>query len=340
MASVRLFRKRAALACAACLSLKGAPAHAQNEEALAAARKTFAEGVADENAKRYEAALEEFRRVAAVRVTANVRYRIASCLEALGRRAEALATYEGAARIGEGDPTATDAVRESRDRAAELDRTVARLAITFSTPPPVGTQVRVDDAPVNPQALANPIRLDPGPHSIAVTAPGAPPFHTGVTLLEGSRVTLAVDLAPLPTAEVALEGTSAVPSSRSAPVGGYVAFGIGGALALGSVASFVLRASNVSTLNVACYSLHGDTGTLHCPLSRESELNGVHTAAAIEGPLGVGLGVGAAIAAGLGVWLVMGPPSRENAAAADPAWPRVGPMLVPHGGGVLMSAGL
>jgi hypothetical protein len=139
-----------------------------------------------------------------------------------------------------------------------------------------------------------------------------------------------------------LEGTSvrAVPSSRSAPVGGYVALGIGGALALGSVVSFVLRASNVSTLNGACHSLNGDTGTLHCPPSRESELNGAHTAAAIEGPLGVGLDVGAAIAAGLGVWLVMGSPSRENAAAADRAWPRVGPMLVPHGGGVVMSAGL
>src|SRR5260370_16479361 len=85
----RLLPRIALVVFAAHMVLHGAVASAQTAEELAVARKTFAQGVADQNAKRFEAALEEFRRVAAVRDTANVRFRIASCLEALGPMAKA-----------------------------------------------------------------------------------------------------------------------------------------------------------------------------------------------------------------------------------------------------------
>ncbi len=352
MATAHLLRGLVGMAIA-CAALGATPAMAQSDESLAAARKTFAEGVSDENAKHYAAALERFRSVAAVKETANVRYRIASCLEALGRRAEALVSYETAVRIGAGDPTATDTVRESRERAAELDRTVPRLVLTFSTPPPPGTEVRVDDAPVDPAALRDPIRLDPGPHAIAAAAPVTTPFRTTMALLEGSQVTLVIDLPSPPSANSKVplsraaeaSGSPSAPADplaprRSAPLGGYVALGLGGALAVGSVVSFVLRASNVATLNRECNSLNGDAGTLHCPLAHEGELNGAHNAAVVEGPLGIGLGLGAAVAAGLGLWFTVSPPSRDGVPAVARAGLLFGPMLVPHGGGIVLSDSL
>jgi tetratricopeptide (TPR) repeat protein len=308
---------------------------AQSEEALAAARATFADGVADENAKRYEAALEEFRRVAAVRETANVRYRIASCLEALGRRADALASYEAVVRIGEGDATSADAVQEARERAAQLDRAVARLTISFSAPPPAGAEVRVDETLVDPKAVGDAIRLDPGPHSVTATAPAAASFRTAVTLQEGSRVSLTVDLQPFSGPEIRASGSPA-PGTRSPPVAGYVALGIGGALAVGSVVSFVLRASNLATLQRDCM---GTGNTLLCPQSRSGEVNGAHTAAQVEGPLGIGLGLGAAVAAGLGVWLIV-TASPDGTQASPHQSFGLAPMLVSHGSGIVLTDSL
>jgi len=322
----------------ACMALQVVPAMAQSDEALAAARRTFAEGVADESAKRFEAALEEFRRVAGVKETANVRYRIASCLEALGHRAEALASFEAVMRLGEGDSTAADAVRESRERAAQLDRIIARLTITLSTPPPSGAQLRVDGVPVDLGALGEPIRLDPGPHSITAAAPGVAPFRTGVTLLEGSRLTLTVDLAPLAGAEaLGAPAPLAVQTPRLAAVGGYIALGIGGALAVGSVVSFVLRASNLATLDRDCPPGTGDT--LSCPQSLAPEVNRAHDAARVEGPLGIGLAVGAAVAMAAGVWLVVKAAPGATPSSARQGL-RVGPLLVAHGGGIVLSDSL
>jgi hypothetical protein len=321
------------------LTLYAGASEAQSEADLAAARTMFAQGVADEDAKRYETALAEFRRVAEVKETANVRYRIASCLEALGRMAEAMASYETAVRVGEGDPGAADAVRASRDRAAQLDRLVPRLTIAFARPPPAGAEVELDDTPVDPVALRDPIALDPGHHSIAATAPGVAPFHTGVTLSEGGRVTITVDLAPAPLPETRGEAPAPTAAKNPPPVGAYVALGIGAALAGGSIASFVLRASNIDTLNRDCSPAPAPQSGLQCPVSSAHEVNPAHDAAQVEGPLGIGLAAGAAMALGLGVWLLVRAPWGDAASSPGQAV-RVEPWILSHGGGLVVSEGL
>jgi hypothetical protein len=334
MAAGRSLKGMGSLLAALYLTLHAGAAEAQSEAELAAARTMFAQGVADEDAKRYETALAEFRRVAEVKETANVRYRIASCLEALGRMAEAMASYETAARLGEGDPGAADAVRASRERAAQLDRLVPRLTIAFARPPPAGAEVELDDAPVDPVALRDPIALDPGHHSIAATAPGVAPFHTGVTLSEGGRVTITVDLAPPPLPETRGVAPAPAAAKNPPPVGAYVALGIGAALAGGSIASFVLRASNIDTLNRDC--VPAPQGGLACPVSAAHEVNSAHDAAQVEGPLGIGLAAGAAMALGLGVWLLVRAPSGEAGGSPRQAI-RVEPLILSHGGGLVVS---
>src|SRR5580704_3972072 len=157
MGGGRLSRSWIALAFAGLLVAEGKPGHAQTEVDLAAARKLFAEAVADEEESRYDAALEKFRRVEVVKDTPNVRYRVATCLEALGHRAEAVRSYEAVVRMGENDKTAADAVLASSERLGQLARIVPRLSIVLAPNAPPETQVRLDEIPLLPSDLREPI---------------------------------------------------------------------------------------------------------------------------------------------------------------------------------------
>jgi hypothetical protein len=353
-----LLRRGIALVLATMLSAHTAAAPAQTPDELNAARKLFTEAVADEDARRYDTALEKFRRVAAVKDTANVRYRIATCLEGLGRVSEALRNYETAVRLGEGDKASADAVRASTARSAELDRTVPRLTIVLPDSAPAGTDVRVDDAPVDAATLRAPIPLDPGHHTIAATAAGDLPFRTGVTLPEGGRVTITIALEPIPppppTAVSAggtglgAPGASASPSGSAPHAGGeptepaqpsrtgaYIALGVGGALAAGSVISFLLVNANNSTINKDC-SAQGQGGALTCPSSLQSEVNTARNAALTERVLGYGLGGGAIVALGIGAWLLWSAAPSSAPAGSAKQSVRVAPVVSEHGAMVVV----
>jgi hypothetical protein len=340
-----------ALATAFVLRLDGVPAFAQTDDELAGARKLFAEAVTDEDATRYDTALEKFRRVEAVKDTANVRYRIATCLEALGRRAEALSNYQTAIHLAEGDRTATDAARESTARAAQLDRVVPHLTIVVPANAPPATAVRVDDQPVDANTLRTPLLLDPGHHTIAADAPGMAPYRTGVTLPEGGAVTITIALEPPPAASATTSTAPVVDAGLPPPVTSPAAgssgasplaiglLGLGGALAVGSVVSFVLRGSNLDTLNKDCANPPAapQPGSLSCPLSRTSEVNNAHNAAQIEGPLGWGLAGGAVASIGAGVWLLVRP---RPAAAQGGSGVGVTPIVSQNGGMLVISGPL
>jgi hypothetical protein len=331
----------------------------QAGDPLVEARRLFVEAVADEDASRYETALDKFRRVEAVKDTANVRYRIATCLEALGRRAEALSSYQSAVRLAEGDKSAEDAARESAARAAQLDRIVPHLSVVVPADAPAETRVRIDDAPVDADALKNPIPLDPGMHTIAAEAPGRIPYRTGVKLPEGGG-TVAISLvldrvgapggadspntgagggatggAAAPDGSGSTPGEQPAPSRPGPPALGVVLLGLGGALAAGAIVSFSLEASNVSTLNSDCANPPSTPapGTLNCPRGKQSEIDGAHNAASVEGPLGWGLAIGSVAAVGTGAWLLLRPRPAQATGSVQvtPVISRMGGLLVVSG---------
>jgi hypothetical protein len=329
-----------ALSLLVCQAARTSPAAAQSADQLDAARKLFSDAMSDEDAKRYDTALEKFRRVAGVKDTANVRFRIATCLEALGRRAEALSDYEAAVKLGEEEKLAPDVMRTFREHAAALDRVVPRLSIVLPTDAPASTEVRVDDAPVDRSALGGGIPLDVGHHTIRATAPGDTPFETAVTLPESGHVSIAVTLTPIapagpPPGPTLVHGPSGpggngekkhpVPEHPS-HVGAWIAIGVGGALAVGSVVSVILRQSNISTINSDC---PGGGSPLQCPGSKQSEVNSARSAAQWQGPLAIGLAAGAVVGLGIGTWLLVSTPSQS--VSVGPAFLRDGGLLVVQG---------
>jgi hypothetical protein len=315
------------------------PAQAQTKTELAAARNLFQEAVTDEQAKRFEPALEKFRRVQAVRDTTHVRYRIAACLEALGKLRESSASYEAAIQLGENDAKSSDVVRSAKERIADLKNRMPALTITLSEKAPPDAEVEVDHEKVPSTSLGAPLLLDPGVHDVSGTAANVPPFHTSLTLAEGARVSLVV-----PLDRPAVVATPVVPpvekphpiesDNHRMPVStdggrqtwGFVALGAGGALLVTSGVVLLLRHNDIATLNDACHN-----GGV-CPRSREAELTRVRSRAVTEGPVAGVLAAGGLVAAGIGVWLLATP--TDARAASTPQRPVLRAFATPSAGGV------
>ncbi len=307
----------ATLAVAATLAGGGrSVAHADggetSPEALAAARALFAEALRDESARRFEVALDEFRRVRNVRDTPAIEYRIGRCLEGLHQPAPAYDAYRAAVALGQGDTTMAGVVTAARQRMDELSGHVARLRV--SVPPEVGAdlEVRVDGDLVARERLAEPLSLEPGTHVVTVTSKQSAPFRGEIALPEGGQATLTPTISP--TATPAID--TAPPAPRPSPepargrlpegppsgggraVGGGILTATGGALLVGSLVTLLVRSGDIASLDQSC-----PRG--QCPATaNEGTLESTRNRALAEGPIGAALAGGGVIAAGLGIYLL------------------------------------
>ena len=287
---------------------------------LAAARKLFAQALHDEEDGHYDVALARFRQVKEVRDTAPVEYRIGTCLESLGHLAGALAAYQAAVRLGQQPGTETDVTTESRERAARLSKRVGHLTLLLSSRAPKGAEVRVDGRPV--ADLAD-VPLDPGAHRVEATAPGVAPFQSDVTIPEGGQAsfTLPLDppapapLPPRPAESLVEEHAEARPSGSQ--TWGWIAVGTGGALLVASGVSLVLRENDIRKALQLCPG-GGCVGAI------DPEAQSATDRAHVEGPLALGLGIGGAVAAGVGVYLLFRSPAGASAWTLAPTVERSG----------------
>lgn len=301
------------------------------------AHKLYADAVQDEDDQHlYDVALTKFRRVQSFRDSANVRYRIASCLDGLGQGAAALSGYQAAIDLAGTDPASTEVVTQSRARMSALDAKVAKVTLVLSDRAPADAEVSIDDVALARAAMQAPIVLDPGHHTFAATAKGAAPFHASMTLAEGARLSLTIALDPAPAPpitpriappvkpppppeHVVAPRDSAEPApSHTLP---YVAIAGGATLVFGSVVVLLLRQSAISDLNSSC-----PAGM--CPSSREGDLSSERSRALFEGPLAAAMaGLGAA-AAGVGLYFALkhDAPARADGASAATTL-RIAPMV-------------
>jgi hypothetical protein len=311
-----------------------AAASAQTPADLAAARKLFAEALADEAAGRYGVALEKFQRVQAVRDTQAVRYRIATCFEAMGKLRAALDAYTAASVAAGTDAESASVARAARDKLASLSKRVGRIVVNLPPKGPDDAVVKIDGDVVQSNAIGTPVVVDPGPHEVTAAATGMQAFHAPATTGEGGTATvdvafvpivsaiptvptdappLAPPLAPPPPPLVRREPVP--PPRAEAPLRGDRTAGVvlvtaGAVLAAGAVVLAIARAEDVASLNDAC------PGGL-CPLSRQSELESTRSRALVEGPAAIAVGGAGVVAAGIGIVLLAtsgeGHPPRATA---------------------------
>ncbi|HEU4410385.1 MAG TPA: hypothetical protein VFS43_34340 [Polyangiaceae bacterium] len=236
-----------ALACSrgAIAQEAGGPGGAAGD--VQAARALFEEGTRDEQAGRWGEALAKFQRVLKIKETASGRFHAAYCEEKLGRLASAYADYKRAlelARSTQG-PDRKLIVEQSAESIRGLEARVPEVSLRL--PKGVeGARVSVDDVEVPAERAAGPLPLDPGPHTLSVSAPGRKPFGLNVLLKERDRPTVVVNLEPLAAPPAPAPAGPAAPPAATAAGPAEAPAGSGGA----SIAPWVVGGASVALAGV------------------------------------------------------------------------------------------
>ena len=193
--------------------LASADVHAQASGSEAEARARFEAGRGHARAERWADALLEFQASEALVPRAVTEFNLAATLLRLGRAREALAMVERLeARSDLDDRIATDVVAL---RAAARDA-IRTLAVAVA---PASARIEVDGSVIEGTGSPRAIPLDPGPHTIVVTAAG---YSEHRATLAADAVTLGVELAPLPAVIVV---DASEPDARIAIDGADVGLG-------------------------------------------------------------------------------------------------------------------
>ena len=272
-----------------------------------AARELFRQGAEDADAGRFTEGLEKFKRVAAVKETAAVRFNIARCEEALGRTGTALADFELAAREGGQDAKSDDVAKLATQRADALRPRVPRLTVVPPAPAPDGMAVSLDGGKLTNATLAVGLPVDPGAHVVDATAPGRAPFHAELTLAAGE--TKGIELLLPHRDPVVPPPEKPVPppnASSSQETWGWITIGVGGALAIGSSVFLVLHNNAVSNLNAECPNLR-------CDSAQRSQIESTEANARLYEGASIGLLAAGAVAIGGGIVILATSPKGPSA---------------------------
>ncbi len=178
-------------------SLLAPPSHAQQDEATRLfdeGRKLFTEG-------RFGDACPLFRRSHALDPKVGTLLNLAECSDRRGFIAESyLAWRDAEALAGETGDERLAFARENRQR---VERRVARLTVALPPDAPAGTTMRFEPPDAEPRMLEAEdlgveLFVDDGTTFVLVEAPGRQPRRNAITLSEGERRLLRLELgAPL-----------------------------------------------------------------------------------------------------------------------------------------------
>ena len=250
-------------------------------------------------------------------------YRLAECYEHTGQRASSLKRYREAAieatKAGE-----TSKAKAALERAEKLEPTVPKLTLQLDGQ--TGLEVRVDDVVFPADA---PTMIDPGAHSVSISAPNKKTYRTTVKIPDDASTTNLVipplaeaekDAPPAVVAPVAAPTPEAppTPSNTTRTIGmvlagtGVVAIGVGGYLALSARSKY-------------------HDADAHCPAAGCDDIGAKQTedARSLGNVATVVMGAGLAIGVtGAVLWLTAPSKSDNNAA-------KVGLTVLP--GGLLLN---
>jgi hypothetical protein len=181
----------------ASVSVASVTAVAQDDEARSRARSLVYQGDDLYSGGRYGEALEAYAEADALVGVPTTRIEVAKVLAALGSFVEARRI---AAELVSSKPSGSEPLPfvDARGRAAgmmrDLDRRTPRLRI--ETEPEGSFDVHIDGRTVGEDEAKAGVYLDPGTHTVVVSADGQATESRRVYLREGERRSLVVDLGP------------------------------------------------------------------------------------------------------------------------------------------------
>jgi hypothetical protein len=205
----------------------------------------------------------------------------ARALEGLGRLVEARDVFIEVTHLPlKADEPAvfTGARDDARAEADALAKRVPTVTLVVSGPPETTPlRVAIDGVTVNSETTHLPRKVNPGAHTLSVSAPGFEPGTAQVTIAEGEdrRVEVLLRASSERAPVVDQVPTSAAPPPApggSFPVVASVAGGIGLVGLVVGVSAGIASSSKHASLSDECNVANGT-----CPPSATSELNSFHS---------------------------------------------------------------
>ncbi len=252
------------LACLRAPSALGAP----TDDDIAKAKKRFEEGKSLEDANKWSDALAAFQDVAAVKMTAQVRFQIAFCDENLGHWVAALRGYDEALSLAEQDEErAKDVVQAAPERRDALKPRVPRIVFDLEGPGIEGGRrfaVLVDGAPVEADAIHLPVGFDVGAHTIDLETVSDGEKGTqhiaDVTLVERQERRIRIDVPMLGRGAPRPPVVARPAASTGTKIPAIVVGSVGIASLIGAGVFLALRQDAISQVRDGCKDPDNDTG--------------------------------------------------------------------------------
>ncbi|WP_437969956.1 hypothetical protein WMF04_11940 [Sorangium sp. So ce260] len=213
----RRTRALALLVAAAGLLAAPAPAAAQSAADVAVAREIFIEGSEFAKQGRWEEARERYERSLAIKRAPITLYSLGVAQQQTGQLVEALESFR-AFLVEPSAPATKEYEKLAQQAVQELERHVAALELRVSPADVAGLVVKLDGVDVPVAALERTRPLNPGDHTVTVSAPGYREARRSIAAAPGSRVVVVLSL----DRDASTAGAAAGPraSSALAPPGG------------------------------------------------------------------------------------------------------------------------
>lgn len=220
----------AALVTVACAAPPVAAAQSSSE--LAEARRLFEAGLEAASDHRWADARDLFEQSLAVTERASTLLNLAAAQAETGAVVDSAASYRRFLEIATGrDARHRD---EAEEALAAVEARIAHLELDVARTSP-GDDIAVDDRTLLPAALAAPLALDPGTHHVSVTRDGEVVFEQEVTLADGARRSITIDVGTRAEAVAAVttdEGPELTPATTATDTGGnddglFIGLGVG-----------------------------------------------------------------------------------------------------------------
>jgi PEGA domain len=167
------------------------------------ARAAFERGIEMSQQERWGEALDAFRRSFELVPRPSTAFNMASTLVRLGRHVEAVAAYEHYLRIA--DASAEGA--RFTDAQTQLTAERAMVATLELAIAPETAELRLDGRRVEGLLSQRALSVDPGAHTIEVSAPRHRAFSTTVRVASGERSPVRVSLEAITTARLEVQCT-------------------------------------------------------------------------------------------------------------------------------------
>jgi serine/threonine-protein kinase len=287
---------------------------AQESKDLVTAEVLYDEGLRLMREGRFDQACPKLEKSLSIDAGIGVTLWLADCYEKSGRLATAWSTFRQAAWLAQRDNDPRVAVAQGK--AAQLEARLPRLTVKTSAVASLpGLRVERDGSEVSQEAWGIPVPLDPGRHELVAKAIGRKPWRTVVEAQAGKVVSVAIPMLEEMQSAEAESTRKGAGDPRSVPGAddangdawqrtvGYGLIGLGVA-SMGVGAYFGLRAkSKLDESKEGCTAnvCNGEGGALRTEATDAANRSTLLFA------------VGAAVAVGGGIAIVLAPSQREAA---------------------------